>query len=63
MSAETFKLLKCKWFYKFVMKGNCHVGKVTEKQICVNAKLVQNTSSGLKEGRPKYILMSTVSSI
>lgn len=23
MSAETFKLLKCKWFYKFVMKGNC----------------------------------------
>ena len=45
------------------MKGNCHVGKVTEKQICVNAQLVQNTSSGLKEGRPKYILMSTVSSI
>lgn len=23
------------------MKGNCHVGKVTEKQICVNAKLVK----------------------
>lgn len=44
MSAETFKLLKCKWFYKFVMKGNCHVGKVTEKQLCVNAKVVKNTS-------------------
>lgn len=23
------------------MKGNCHVGKVTEKQICVNVKLVK----------------------
>lgn len=33
MSAETFKLLKGKWFYKFVMKGNCRArGKVTEKQ-------------------------------
>lgn len=28
------------------MKGNCHVGKVTEKQICVNVKLVK-----------KYILL------
>lgn len=45
------------------MKGNWHVGKVTEKQICVNAKLVQNTSYELKVGKPKYILMSTVSSI
>lgn len=45
------------------MKGNCHVGKVTEKQICVNAKLVQNTSYGLKVEKLKYILMSTVSSI
>lgn len=29
------------------MKGNCHVGKVTEKQICVNVKLVKK----------KYILL------
>lgn len=28
------------------MKGNCHVGKVTEKQIWVNVKLVK-----------KYILL------
>lgn len=63
MSAETLKLLKCKWFYKFVMKGNCHVGKVTEKQICTKAKLVKNTSYWLKVGKPKYILMSTLSSI
>lgn len=26
------------------MKGNCHVGKVTEKQLCVNAKVVKNAS-------------------
>lgn len=26
------------------MKGNCHVGKVTEKQLSVNAKVVKNTS-------------------
>lgn len=31
MLVEIFKLLKCKWFYKFVMKGNCYVGKVIEK--------------------------------
>lgn len=45
------------------MKGNCHVGKVTEKQICVNAKLVKNTSYWLEVGKPEYILMSSVSSI
>lgn len=45
------------------MKGNCHVGKVTEKQICVNAKLVKNRSYWLKVEKPKYILMSTLSSI
>lgn len=31
------------------MKGNCHVGKVTEKQICINAKLVKK--------KKKYILL------
>lgn len=39
------------------------MGKVTEKQICINAKLVKNTSYWLKVGKPKYILMSSVSSI
>lgn len=45
------------------MKGNCHVGKVTEKQIWVNVKLVKNTSYWLKVGKSKYILMNTPSSI
>lgn len=46
------------------MKGNCHFRKVTEKQIFVNVKLVKkNTSYWLQVGKPKYILMSTVSSI
>lgn len=45
------------------MKGNCHVGKVTEKQLCVNAKVVKNASYWLQVGKAKCILMSTVSSI
>lgn len=45
------------------MKGNCHVGKVTEKQIRVNVKLVKNTSCWSKVAKSKCILMTTVSSI
>lgn len=42
------------------MKGNCHVGKVTEKQICVNVKLAKNTSDWSKAAKSKCVLMTTV---
>lgn len=45
------------------MKGNCHVGKVTEKQICVNVKLAKNTSDWSKAAKSKCVLMTTVRSI
>lgn len=45
------------------MKGNCHVGKVTEKQICVNVIPVKNTSYWSKVAKLQCILMTTVSSI
>lgn len=47
------------------MKGNCHVGKVTEKQICINVKLVKKkkTSCWSKAAKFQYVLMITGSSI